>query len=81
MITLLLWTPSPRVAVPFHSPAMSKGAFTIIVNSLRKENLEKIHADLAFVMGCFREVLEELGDEALARHLPWSSEEQPSPFF
>ena len=31
----------------------------------------KIDVDLGFFMICFREVLEELGESALARRLPW----------
>src|SRR5260221_5378196 len=34
---------------------------------------EKIHEDLSFLMHCFREVLEELGEEDLAKRLPWIS--------
>src|ERR1700730_15671697 len=32
---------------------------------------QKIHHDLAFLMNCFREVLEELGENHLATNLPW----------
>ena len=32
---------------------------------------DKIDLDLGFVMSCFREVLEELGEPGLARRLPW----------
>jgi phosphoenolpyruvate carboxylase len=32
---------------------------------------EKIHDDLSFLMSCFREVLEELGEVQLAANLPW----------
>ncbi len=32
---------------------------------------QKIHDDLAFLMNCFREVLEELGENHLAANLPW----------
>ena len=32
---------------------------------------QKIHDDLAFLMTCFREVLEELGEDHLAANLPW----------
>ena len=32
---------------------------------------QKIHDDLTFLMNCFREVLEELGEHYLARNLPW----------
>ena len=31
----------------------------------------EIHEDLAFLMICFREVLEELGEDHLAKNLPW----------
>jgi phosphoenolpyruvate carboxylase len=32
---------------------------------------QKIHDDLTFLMSCFREVLEELGEHYLASNLPW----------
>ena len=32
---------------------------------------QKIHDDLAFLMRCFKEVLEELGENHLANSLPW----------
>jgi len=32
---------------------------------------QKINDDLTFLMNCFREVLEELGEDYLARNLPW----------
>src|ERR1700681_785852 len=32
----------------------------------------KVDRDLEFLMRCFREVLEESGEPALADHLPWS---------
>jgi phosphoenolpyruvate carboxylase len=35
------------------------------------QGFQKIHEDLAFLMHCFREVLEELGETELARALPW----------
>ncbi|MBV9275704.1 MAG: phosphoenolpyruvate carboxylase, partial [Verrucomicrobia bacterium] len=35
---------------------------------------EKIHEDLSFLMHCFREVLEELGELELAQSLPWISQ-------
>jgi phosphoenolpyruvate carboxylase len=44
---------------------------------------EKIHEDLSFLMHCFREVLEELGEQDLAKRLPWISDitisDQPNP--
>jgi phosphoenolpyruvate carboxylase len=40
---------------------------------------EKIYEDLSFLMHCFREVLEELGELELAQSLPWISEVKVSP--
>jgi phosphoenolpyruvate carboxylase len=44
---------------------------------------EKIREDLSFLMHCFREVLEELGERDLAKRLPWISDvtisDQPNP--
>jgi phosphoenolpyruvate carboxylase len=37
-----------------------------------EEAFEQIRKDLDLVMGCFREVLWDLGEDALADHLPWS---------
>ena len=34
-------------------------------------DLDKIDRDLVYLMGCFREVLEEIGEGALAAVLPW----------
>jgi phosphoenolpyruvate carboxylase len=34
-------------------------------------DLDKVDADLRFLMRCFREVLVELGEEEVARRLPW----------
>ena len=53
----------------------------MIVNRLREATVAKIHEDLAFVMGCFREVLAELDEPELAQGLPWPNvtESQPSP--
>ncbi len=39
---------------------------------------EKIDSDLNFLMTCFRDVLIELGDEDIARHLPWIGETPPN---
>ena len=36
-----------------------------------ERGFKKIHDDLNFLMNCFREVLDELGDDFLARNLPW----------
>ena len=40
---------------------------------------EKIYEDISFLMHCFKEVLEELGELELARSLPWISEVKVSP--
>src|SRR5580700_2878914 len=40
---------------------------------------QKIHDDLAFLMNCFREVLEELGEGHLATNLPWINQVQCDP--
>jgi phosphoenolpyruvate carboxylase len=39
----------------------------------------KVERDLEFLMRCFREVLEESDELALARHLPWGETEPPAP--
>jgi phosphoenolpyruvate carboxylase len=38
----------------------------------------KVERDLEFLMGCFSEVLEEAGELALVRHLPWSKSASPT---
>jgi phosphoenolpyruvate carboxylase len=43
-------------------------------SALRPAQSDKIERDLAFVIGCFREVLNEAGEHELARHLPWQGE-------
>jgi phosphoenolpyruvate carboxylase len=40
-------------------------------------DFEKVDRDLPFLISCFREVLEELGEQELARHLPWQGEYPP----
>lgn len=37
----------------------------------RTADLSKVERDLHFLMRCFHEVLDELGEHTLARHLPW----------
>ena len=37
-----------------------------------KIGFERIEDDLQFVVGCFREVLEDLGQTSIAEHLPWN---------
>ncbi len=39
--------------------------------NLENRSHQKIEDDLQFVMGCFRDVLVSLGEEDLARRLPW----------
>ena len=48
----------------------------ITMSDLTQFAFEKIDSDLAFLVGCFREVLEELGQPELAASLPW--DEVPS---
>jgi phosphoenolpyruvate carboxylase len=43
----------------------------MIANILPDKTRDKIETDLQFVMDCFREVLRDLGEEALAEQLPW----------
>lgn len=45
------------------------GDLTMIVPSLREENVKKIRADLDFMVGCFCEVLRELGEPDLAEEV------------
>src|SRR5271165_614427 len=40
---------------------------------------QKIHDDLAFLMNCFREVLQELGEQHLADNLPWINQVRIDP--
>ena len=40
---------------------------------LLESGLAKIDQDLAFLMGCLREVLVSLGEEHLARYVPWTA--------
>ncbi len=47
----------------------------MIVTSLREANVEKIRADLEFLVQCFYEVLVELGEQSLGDQLPWRTEE------
>ncbi|MCB9079487.1 MAG: phosphoenolpyruvate carboxylase [Anaerolineaceae bacterium] len=51
----------------------------MIINRLREATVAKIHEDLAFVMGCFREVLADLAEPELARRLPWPQEPEAEP--
>ena len=42
--------------------------------SIERRSTQKIEDDLTFIMTCFREVLVSLGEEDLAKRLPWSGE-------
>jgi hypothetical protein len=48
-------------------------------------SFQKIDDDLTFLMNCFREVLEELGEHYLASNLPWINQvkvdAEPNPRF
>ncbi len=46
---------------------------------LVEAGLAKIDADLAFLMGCLREVLVELGEGHLARFVPWTEADAREP--
>jgi phosphoenolpyruvate carboxylase len=50
----------------------------MIVNSSPDANFKKIHEDLEFIINCFQEVLEELGEQELAQRLPWRNGAQPT---
>jgi phosphoenolpyruvate carboxylase len=46
----------------------------MIASHLSTENIQKVREDLQFVMGGFREVLRDLGEDDLAAHLPWGDD-------
>ncbi|MEO8257551.1 MAG: phosphoenolpyruvate carboxylase [Acidobacteriota bacterium] len=50
----------------------------MILSPIQTLDPAKLERDLAFVMRCFREVLEESGELGLLAHLPWS-ETAPAP--
>ena len=50
----------------------------IVSSNLAEVNFEKIHRDLQFIIDCFQEVLEELGENQLAEQLPWSDDKSSS---
>jgi phosphoenolpyruvate carboxylase len=43
----------------------------MLLSSSKVADFEKINRDIRFFIQCFREVLEELGEQALADYLPW----------
>ncbi|MCO6451311.1 MAG: phosphoenolpyruvate carboxylase [Caldilineales bacterium] len=47
----------------------------MIVPGVRETNIDKIYSDLAFLLQCFREMLQEVGEWELAERLQWSYEE------
>jgi phosphoenolpyruvate carboxylase len=51
----------------------------MILSSILTINPDKVDRDLGFLMQCFREVLEEAGEYALAQSLPWQETETPPP--
>lgn len=49
----------------------------MFVAPLTQLNLDKVREDTIFLLGCFHEVLEELGEDVRVR-LPWDTFEQPA---
>ncbi|MBF0275226.1 MAG: phosphoenolpyruvate carboxylase [Nitrospinae bacterium] len=49
----------------------------MIVDTVRDINFKKIHDDLKFIMNCFKEVLQELGEDELSERLPWLHDDRP----
>lgn len=49
----------------------------MILSSILTIDPDKVERDLSFLMQCFREVLEEAGEHALARSLPWQGADVP----
>ncbi len=43
----------------------------MILSSILVIDPDKVDRDLGFLMQCFREVLEEEGEQTLADYLPW----------
>ncbi len=48
----------------------------MLLSSSKVADFEKISHDIRFFIQCFREVLEELGEQALADYLPWQDNRQ-----
>lgn len=46
----------------------------MILSSILTIDPNKVDRDLSFLMQCFREVLEEDGEQQLARSLPWQED-------
>ena len=51
----------------------------MILSSILTIDPDKVDRDLDFLMQCFREVLEEAGEQALAHSLPWQGAPASSP--
>src|SRR5208282_6081558 len=60
------YSPRPRDLLPTKEDYLARG-------------FQKIHDDLAFLMNCFREVLQELGEQHLADNLPWINQVRIDP--
>ncbi len=48
----------------------------MVKEQLEKQGLEKIEQDLHFLMHCFKEMLQGLGEEKIAQLLPWINENE-----
>ncbi len=46
----------------------------MILSSILMIDPDKVDRDLSFLMQCFREILEEEGEEQLAKYLPWQED-------
>ena len=46
---------------------------------MRHPDLDKVDRDVRFLLRCFREVLEEVGEEGLAAELPWQDDDGSEP--
>ena len=51
----------------------------MILSSILTIDPDKVDRDLGFLMQCFREVLEEAGEYALAQYLPWQETDTHPP--
>jgi phosphoenolpyruvate carboxylase len=51
----------------------------MISSQIEPDTTDKIEGDLRYLMGLFREVLEELGEGELARRLPWGDAKPKAP--
>jgi len=49
----------------------------MIISTILTIDPDKVDRDLGFLMQCFREVLEEAGEHALASYLPWVGSQPP----